>query len=64
MTHETDRWIPGQQLTLTVHLRSKVLPKSLLGTAISYALGQWAGMTVYLTAVSLARSGRRHRAGR
>ena len=31
-----------------VHMRSKVLPKSLLGTAISYALGQWAGMTVYL----------------
>ena len=31
-----------------VHLRSKVLPKSLLGIAISYALGQWAGMTVYL----------------
>jgi transposase len=31
-----------------VRLRSKVLPKSLLGTAISYALGQWAGMTVYL----------------
>ncbi len=31
-----------------VHLRSKVLPKSLLAIAISYALGQWPGMTVYL----------------
>ena len=31
-----------------VHFRSKVLPKSLLGIAISYALGQWPGMTVYL----------------
>ena len=31
-----------------VHLRSKVLPKSLFGSAISYALGQWPGMTVYL----------------
>jgi transposase len=31
-----------------VHLRSKVLPKSLLGIAIYYALGQWAGLTVYL----------------
>ena len=31
-----------------VLIRPKVLPKSLLGIAISYALGQWAGMTVYL----------------
>ena len=31
-----------------LHLRSKLLPKSLLGLAIAYALGQWAGMTVYL----------------
>ena len=31
-----------------VRFRSKVLPKSLLGIAISYALGQWPGMTVYL----------------
>ncbi len=26
----------------------RILPKSLLGQAISYALGQWQGMTVYL----------------
>ena len=31
-----------------LHVRSKVLPKSLLGTAIAYALSQWAGLTVYL----------------
>lgn len=31
-----------------LHTRSKVLPQSLLGTAIAYALGQWAGLTVYL----------------
>ena len=31
-----------------LHLRSKLLPRSLLGTAIAYALGQWDGMTVYL----------------
>jgi hypothetical protein len=31
-----------------LHLRTKLLPKSLLGTAIAYALGQWLGMSVYL----------------
>lgn len=31
-----------------LHVRSKVLPRSLLGTAITYALSQWAGLTVYL----------------
>ncbi len=31
-----------------LHLRSRVLPKSLLGLAIAYALGQWDGLTVYL----------------
>jgi transposase len=31
-----------------LRVRSTRLPKSLLGTAISYALGQWAGMTVFL----------------
>jgi hypothetical protein len=31
-----------------LHMRSRVLPKSLLGLAIAYALGQWAGMSVYL----------------
>ncbi len=31
-----------------LHLRSKVLPKSLLGLALAYALGQWASLTVYL----------------
>ena len=31
-----------------LRVRSTRLPKSLLGTAISYALGQWEGMTVFL----------------
>ncbi len=31
-----------------VHLRSKVLPKSLLRIAISYAMGRWVGMPVDL----------------
>ncbi len=34
-----------------VHLRQKcpkILPKSMLGRALDYALGQWAGMQVYL----------------
>ena len=31
-----------------VRVKTTVLPKSLLGIAISYALGQWTGMTVYL----------------
>lgn len=31
-----------------LRVRSTRLPKSLLGTAIAYALGQWAGMTVFL----------------
>lgn len=31
-----------------LRVRSTRLPKSLLGTAIAYALGQWEGMTVFL----------------
>ncbi len=30
-------------------LRRSILPKSLLGKAISYALGQWSRLEVYLT---------------
>ena len=31
-----------------VRVQPRILPKSLLGQAIAYALGQWQGMTVYL----------------
>ena len=31
-----------------VRVQTRSLPRSLLGTAIAYALGQWPGMTVYL----------------
>ena len=31
-----------------VRVQTRILPKSLLGQAIAYALGQWQGLTVYL----------------